>query len=50
MDFERGLVVDQVTGWMNDKVGQQRLRAVEQRVSPAGGLERGKGTSAATRT
>ena len=33
--FERGLVVDQVTGWMID-VGQQRLPAAEQRVSPTG--------------
>ena len=27
--------MDQVTGWMIDVVGQQRLHAVEQRVSPA---------------
>ena len=27
--FERGLVVNQVTGWMNDNVSQQRLRAVD---------------------
>ena len=25
MGFECGLVVDQVTGWMNDNEGQQRL-------------------------
>ena len=36
MSFDRGLVVDEVTGWMNDNVGQQRLHAAEQRVSSAG--------------
>ena len=35
MGFERGLIVDHVTGWTNDTVGQQRLHAAEQRVSPA---------------
>ena len=35
MGFERGLRVDHVTGWTNDTVGQQRLHAAEQRVSPA---------------
>ena len=35
MDFERGLVVDQVTSWMTDDVGQPRLHAAEQRASPA---------------
>ena len=33
--FERRLVVNQVTCWMIVNVGQQRLRAVEQRVSKA---------------
>ena len=36
MGFERGPVVSQVTGRANDNVGQQRLRASEQRVSPTG--------------
>ena len=36
MGFERGRVVDHVTSWMNDNVGQQRFHAAEQRVSPAG--------------
>ena len=36
MGFERGLVADYPTGWMNDNVGQQRLYATEQRVSSAG--------------
>ena len=36
MGLERELVVDQVTGWMIDNVGQQRLHAAEQRVSAAG--------------
>ena len=35
MGFQRGLVVDHLTGWMNDSVAQQRLHT-EQRVSPAG--------------
>ena len=35
--FERGIVADYATGWMNDNVGQQRLHATEQRVSSAGG-------------
>ena len=34
--FERGIVADYATGWMNDNVGQQRLHATEQRVSSAG--------------
>ena len=34
--FERGIVADYATGWMNDSVGQQRLYATEQRVSSAG--------------
>ena len=42
--FERGFVVNQVTGWMIDNVGQQRLRAAVHRVSPAG-----QETSVATR-
>ena len=36
MGLERELVVDQVTGWMIDNVGQQRLHAAEQRVSATG--------------
>ena len=36
MGFERGIVADYATGWMNDNVGQQRLYATEQRVSSAG--------------
>ena len=39
MEFERGLVVDQVTGLVNDSVGQQRLHAVVQRVSTARGQQ-----------
>ena len=34
--FERGIVADHATCWMNDNVGQQRLHATEQRVSTAG--------------
>ena len=34
--FQRGIVADYATGWMNDSVGQQRLYATEQRVSSAG--------------
>ena len=34
--FERGIVADCATGWMNGNVGQQRLHATEQRVSSAG--------------
>ena len=34
--FERGIVADYATGWINE-VGQQRLHAREQRVSSAGG-------------
>ena len=34
--FERGIVADNATGWMNDIVCQQRLYATEQRVSSAG--------------
>ena len=33
--FERGIVADNATGWMNGNVGQQRLYATEQRVSSA---------------
>ena len=36
--YERGIVADCATGWMNGNVGQQRLHATEQRVSSAGGL------------
>ena len=36
MGFERGIVADYATGWMNDSVGQQRLHATEQRVSSGG--------------
>ena len=36
MGFERGIVADCATGWIND-VGQQRLHAMEQRVSSSGG-------------
>ena len=36
MGFERGHVVDHVSGWVNNDVGQPKLRAVEQRVAPAG--------------
>ena len=34
--FERGIVADYATSWMNGNVGQQRLYATEQRVSSAG--------------
>ena len=34
--FERGIVAECATGWMNGNVGQQRLHATEQRVSSAG--------------
>ena len=34
--FERGIVADYATVWMNGNVGQQRLHATEQRVSSAG--------------
>ena len=34
--FERGIVADSATSWMNGNVGQQRLHATEQRVSSAG--------------
>ena len=34
--FERGIVAEHATGWMNGNVGQQRLHATEQRVSSAG--------------
>ena len=36
MGFERGIVADYATGWMNGNVGQQRLHATEQRVLSAG--------------
>ena len=36
ISFERGIVADCATGWMNDNVGHQRLYATEQRVSSAG--------------
>ena len=39
--LERRLVVNQVTGWMIDNVGQQRLRAAEQRVSTVRGQQSG---------
>ena len=35
MGFERRILVNQVTGWMVHNVGQQRLRAAEQRVKTA---------------
>ena len=35
MGFERRLAVNHVTGWLNDNMGQQRLHAAGQRVSPA---------------
>ena len=34
--FERGIVADCATGWMNDSVGKQKLHATEERVSSAG--------------
>ena len=34
--FERGIVADYATSWMNGNVGQQRLYTTEQRVSSAG--------------
>ena len=34
--FERGIVADYATDWMNDNVRQERLHATEQRVSSAG--------------
>ena len=33
--FERGIVTDYATGWMNDNVNQERFFATEQRVSSA---------------